>query len=265
MFAPGPGLPRSRIGRAGAEAPATSGIESWIAAGAPAADRPALLAKGQQRSRLGRCPGWERRWERVLLRSALPCFKPLPHAPLDLRRLTSMQATAFGRHSWGSRGRRFKSGRPDRFFEHLYPELETKTAMIVSQLTSRDEQESKAAAAARANNRPVWAQVTRHRRDQHPVRRPGRGGGKRRRRQPAGRRPLGTDDGQPPVRRPLGRRPAHQGRHPARPHPRTSRAGLRHRDRLGHPSDPDRGTGPDPAQAAVTFESAIVAPPISRQ
>ena len=31
---------------------------------------------------VGRCPGWwEREWERVLLRSALPCFTPLPHAP----------------------------------------------------------------------------------------------------------------------------------------------------------------------------------------
>src|SRR2546429_9755803 len=29
---------------------------------------------------------------------------------------------------WGSRGRRFKSGRPDWFFEYLYPELGTKIA-----------------------------------------------------------------------------------------------------------------------------------------
>src|SRR6516225_1370082 len=32
--------------------------------------------------------------------------------------------------SWGSRGRRFKSGRPDWFFERLYPELGTKIAQL---------------------------------------------------------------------------------------------------------------------------------------
>jgi hypothetical protein len=32
---------------------------------------------------------------------------------------------------WGSRGRRFKSGRPDGFFERLYPEMGTKPAMII--------------------------------------------------------------------------------------------------------------------------------------
>jgi hypothetical protein len=31
----------------------------------------------------------------------------------------------------GLKGRRFKSGRPDWFLERLYPELETKSAMIV--------------------------------------------------------------------------------------------------------------------------------------
>ena len=61
--------------------PAASGIQSWIAVGALAVDKPTLRAEGQQRSGVGRCPGWERKWERVLLRSALPCFKPLPHAP----------------------------------------------------------------------------------------------------------------------------------------------------------------------------------------
>ena len=32
--------------------------------------------------------------------------------------------------SWGSRGRRFKSGRPDGFFEHLSPQLGTKIALV---------------------------------------------------------------------------------------------------------------------------------------
>jgi hypothetical protein len=50
-------------------------------------------------------------------------------------------------HSWGSRGRRFKSGRPDWFFEHLYPELGTKTAMIVPTGPAGMSKASKAAAA----------------------------------------------------------------------------------------------------------------------
>jgi len=33
-------------------------------------------------------------------------------------------------HGW-VKGRRFKSGRPDGFFELLYPEMGTKTAMII--------------------------------------------------------------------------------------------------------------------------------------
>jgi hypothetical protein len=45
---------------------------------------------------------------------------------VDLGQDAFPQAAAFGIHSWGSRGRRFKSGRPDGFFERLYPELGTK-------------------------------------------------------------------------------------------------------------------------------------------
>ena len=41
---------------------------------------------------------------------------------------------------WGSRGRRFKSGRPDGFFERLYPKLGTKSAMIVPTCLRRHEQ-----------------------------------------------------------------------------------------------------------------------------
>src|SRR5215469_14081973 len=55
----------------------------------------------------------ERKRERVLLTSALICCGALACARPDLRRRTFIEATASGMHSWGSRGRRFKSGRPD--------------------------------------------------------------------------------------------------------------------------------------------------------
>ena len=66
------------------------------------------------------------KWERVLLTSALICFGVLGCGRLDLPRWLSTEVTASRMHSWGSRGRRFKSGRPDRFFERLYPESGTK-------------------------------------------------------------------------------------------------------------------------------------------
>jgi|SRR5215468_439065 len=53
-----------------------------------------------------------------------------PHPPHRPRMLAD-QAEHPRPTSWGSRGRRFKSGRPDGFFERLYPEVGTKTAMII--------------------------------------------------------------------------------------------------------------------------------------
>jgi hypothetical protein len=116
IVAPGPSWPRSRIRRAGAEAP-RSHLASKM--GPRQEQWRRWISRHHSPNRaaevsVGRCPGWwERIWERVLLRGALPCFTPLPMRPFDLRGGTSMQATAFGIHSWGSRGRRFKSGRPD--------------------------------------------------------------------------------------------------------------------------------------------------------
>jgi hypothetical protein len=62
---------------------------------------------------------WERRWERLLLGGALNRFGVLPCAPSNLRRWMSVEAAALRMHSWGSRGRRFKSGRPDNFSNTL--------------------------------------------------------------------------------------------------------------------------------------------------
>jgi hypothetical protein len=50
--------------------------------------------KRQQRSGPGGVPGWERKWERVLLTSALFRFSALACAPPGLRRRTLMEATA---------------------------------------------------------------------------------------------------------------------------------------------------------------------------
>jgi hypothetical protein len=83
MFAPGPGWPRSRIRRAGAEAP-RSHLASKM--GPRQEQWRRWISRHHSPNRaaevsVGRCPGWERIWERVLLRGALPCFTPLPHAP----------------------------------------------------------------------------------------------------------------------------------------------------------------------------------------
>jgi hypothetical protein len=88
--------------------------EGWAAAGESAGpDRPTLPAANRQRSGFGYVQRRERKWERVLLTSALIRFAALACAPLDLRRRALVEATASSMHSWGSRGRRFKSGRPD--------------------------------------------------------------------------------------------------------------------------------------------------------
>jgi hypothetical protein len=74
--------------------------------------------------------GWERKRERFLLRSASSRFYLLTCALSDLPRRTSVEVVASGMHSWGSRGRRFKSGRPDDF-RTLVPRIGNETAMIV--------------------------------------------------------------------------------------------------------------------------------------
>jgi hypothetical protein len=57
--------------------------------------------------------GWERKWERALLRKARDCSGLLMPATSELGKCGAVQVVASVLHSWGSRGRRFKSGRPD--------------------------------------------------------------------------------------------------------------------------------------------------------
>ena len=71
------------------------------------------------------------RWEPPALVTAPGGFVPLTCAPLHLQKHSGVLAAEKRVHAWGSRGRRFKSGRPDWFFEHLLPESGTKPAMIV--------------------------------------------------------------------------------------------------------------------------------------
>ena len=77
------------------------------------------------------CAALGTKWESRALVSALcrsvllTCARP---SPAETR---SALVAGMWIHSWGSRGRRFKSGRPDWFFERLYPEMGTKSAMIV--------------------------------------------------------------------------------------------------------------------------------------
>jgi hypothetical protein len=56
---------------------------------------------------------WEREWEHGPLRPARSCFVPLMRAQYDLHIQGSVQVMNSEMHSWRSRGRRFKSGRPD--------------------------------------------------------------------------------------------------------------------------------------------------------
>src|SRR5436190_1073466 len=54
---------------------------------------------------------WERKWERVPLCIARNCSGPLTTAPPELGKRGELQVVVSVLHSWGSRGRRFKSGR----------------------------------------------------------------------------------------------------------------------------------------------------------
>ena len=75
--------------------------------------------------------GWERSGNhgRSHVRSAALFCSPV--RGLHLRKHGNDLVAGLWILSWGSRGRRFKSGRPDWFFEHLYPEMGTKPAMII--------------------------------------------------------------------------------------------------------------------------------------
>ena len=53
------------------------------------------------------------RWEPPALVTALGGFVPLTCAPLHLQKHSGVLAAEMRMHAWGSRGRRFKSGRPD--------------------------------------------------------------------------------------------------------------------------------------------------------
>jgi hypothetical protein len=63
-----------------------------------------------------------------------------PVRGVHLRKHVSDLVVGIGMHGWGSRGRRFKSGCPDGFFERLCPKLGTKSAMIVPTCLRRHEQ-----------------------------------------------------------------------------------------------------------------------------
>jgi hypothetical protein len=63
------------------------------------------------------------------VRSAVLFCSPV-HGPY-LRKHGNDLVAGIGVHSSGPRGRRFKSGRPDRFFELLYPKVGTKPTMII--------------------------------------------------------------------------------------------------------------------------------------
>ena len=83
------------------------------------------------RTRSSGSGGWERSGNhgRSQMRSAALFCSPV--RVLHLRKYGHALVAGMWMHSWGSRGRRFKSGRPDGFFERLYPKLGTKQAMIV--------------------------------------------------------------------------------------------------------------------------------------
>jgi len=81
------------------------------------------------------------KWESRALARALHSSIPLTCARVHLRKYGPDLVVAIGTHGWGSRGRRFKSGRPDWFYEHLIDQLGTKPAMIVPIWPRRDEQD----------------------------------------------------------------------------------------------------------------------------
>jgi hypothetical protein len=89
--------------------PVTVRLESRVAVGAPA-DKPALLAEqGSRGLGLGGI-----RDGSVFRSHLLPAaLASSPGRCLDLGQDAFLQVAAFRKHSWGSRGRRFKSGRPD--------------------------------------------------------------------------------------------------------------------------------------------------------
>jgi len=63
---------------------------------------------------------WERKWERALLPIAQHCSSSLTTATSELGKRRTLQVAVSVLHSWGSRGRGFKSRRPDGFLEQLY-------------------------------------------------------------------------------------------------------------------------------------------------
>jgi hypothetical protein len=71
------------------------------------------------------------KWESRALAGALCRSVLLTCARLHLQEHGHNLVAEMWMLSWGSRGRRFKSGRPDWFFERLYPEMGTKPAMII--------------------------------------------------------------------------------------------------------------------------------------
>jgi hypothetical protein len=73
------------------------------------------IVRRRRTSSLGRPvgTGWERKWERALLSMAQHRSDLLTPAPPEPCKRGFGQAVVSVLHSWGSRGRRFKSGRPD--------------------------------------------------------------------------------------------------------------------------------------------------------
>jgi hypothetical protein len=80
------------------------------------------------------------KWEPPALMTAPEALFCSPVHGGDLRDRNNDLVVGIGVHGWGSRGRRFKSSRPDGFFERLYPKLGTKSAMIVPTCLRRHEQ-----------------------------------------------------------------------------------------------------------------------------
>jgi hypothetical protein len=94
--------------------------------------RPEPAGGGQRPGRSS--PAGRRGWEPAgnELRSDVRCgaLGCSPVRGVHLRKHGNDLVAGMGVLSWGSRGRRFKSGRPDWFFEHLLPQLGTKIAQL---------------------------------------------------------------------------------------------------------------------------------------
>jgi hypothetical protein len=76
--------------------PVTSRNEGCLTVGEAAEPNKSALriAKRAPEACLCHVQGWEREWERVLLRGALSCFNLLARAPPDLHRRTFLEAAA---------------------------------------------------------------------------------------------------------------------------------------------------------------------------